>query len=189
MEAALNPKDKHDLNEPSGNVAVQSDSAVSGPAASPSGSVDAWAQTTDLSPRSPAEPAIAAVSALPPETFGRYRVKNALGAGGFGTVYLGHDTELDRPVAIKVLRGGPDVPHAEAERFLKEARRLARLSHPGIVTVHDVGLHEGQVYIVSDFLDGPDLAGWLKQQLSRAGTRRPASWPPWPMRWPTRMRD
>ena len=47
-------------------------------------------------------------------------------------------------------------------RFLKEARRLARLSHPGIVTVHDFGVHEGQVYIVSDYLEGPDLSEWLK---------------------------
>ena len=161
----MDPKGKHFLNESSGNIAVQSDSAVSGPAASTSRPISAWEQTTDLIPRSPAEPAIVAVSALPPEAFGRYRVKNALGAGGFGTVYLGHDTELDRPVAIKVLRGGANAPNDETERFLKEARRLARLSHPGIVTVHDVGLHEGQVYIVSDFLDGPDLAEWLKHHI------------------------
>src|SRR5262249_42984210 len=84
-------------------------------------------------------------------------------------VYLGHDTQLDRPVAIKVLRGGPEVAPAEAERFLREARRLAQLSHPGIVAVHDVGLDGGQVYLVSDFLDGPDLGRWL-------GDHRPA-WP------------
>jgi predicted ATPase len=64
--------------------------------------------------------------------FGRHRVRSALGAGGFGTVYLGDDTQLDRPAAIKVLRGGADVPHDEAERFLQEARRLARLS-PGLI--------------------------------------------------------
>jgi serine/threonine protein kinase/predicted ATPase len=158
----LDPKRKHDLNQPSGNIAVQSDSALSGPTIRPTDSVNPWEQTTDLSPRKPAEPAKSAVATPPPEAFGRYRVRNALGAGGFGTVYLGHDTELDRPVAIKVLRGGPNVSNDDTERFLKEARRLARLSHPGIVTVHDVGLHEGQVYVVSDFLDGPDLAEWLK---------------------------
>ncbi len=98
-------------------------------------------------------------------SFGRYEVRQTLGTGGFGTVYLGHDTQLDRPVAIKVLHGGPRVPAAQAELFLQEARRLARLSHPGIVTVHDVGLHEGQVYIVSDYLDGPDLAEWLKHHV------------------------
>jgi class 3 adenylate cyclase/predicted ATPase len=77
-------------------------------------------------------------------------------------VYLGHDTQLDRPVAIKVLNAGSSRLPAKGERHLQEARRLARLSHPGIVAVHDVGVHEGQVYIVSDYLDGPDLDRWLK---------------------------
>jgi class 3 adenylate cyclase/tetratricopeptide (TPR) repeat protein len=55
------------------------------------------------------------------------------------------------------------LPEAEVEQALQEARRLARLRHPGIVAVHDVGLHEGQVYIVSDYLDGPDLGRWLRE--------------------------
>src|SRR5215831_17410924 len=55
----------------------------------------------------------------PPAAFGRYQVRDALGAGGFGAVYLGHDTQLDRPVAIKVLHGGPEGPQAEAARFLQ----------------------------------------------------------------------
>jgi serine/threonine protein kinase/predicted ATPase len=106
----------------------------------------------------------------PPPTFlGRYQVQRALGAGGFGTVYLGHDSQLDRPVAIKVLQTGSGLPQAEAERFLQEARRLARLRHPGIVTVHDVGAHEGRVYLVSEYLDGPDLGRWQRDS-------RPA-WP------------
>src|SRR5262249_52956620 len=74
-----------------------------------------------------------------------------------------------RPVAIKVLRGGAEVRQADAEQFLQEARRLAQLSHPGIVAVHDVGLDRGQIYIVSEFLDGPHLGRWLVD-------RRPA-WP------------
>jgi class 3 adenylate cyclase/tetratricopeptide (TPR) repeat protein len=89
-------------------------------------------------------------------------VRRTLGSGGFGDVYLGHDTQLDRPVAIKVLRAPPGRPQADSDRPLQEARRLARLRHPGIVTVHDVGTHEGQVYVVSAFLDGPDLSAWLK---------------------------
>ena len=68
---------------------------------------------------------------------------------GFGAVYLGRDSQLDRAVAIKVLHAGLGQPQAEGERALQEARRLARLRHPGIVTVHDVGVHEGRVYIVS----------------------------------------
>src|SRR5262249_36314514 len=104
-----------------------------------------------------------------PSCFGRYQVRRAVGTGGFGTVYLGHDSELDRPVAIKVLHAGSVLPPAEGERFLQEARRLARLRHPGIVTVHDVGVQDGQIYIVADYLDGPDLGRWLRDN-------RPA-WP------------
>jgi class 3 adenylate cyclase/predicted ATPase len=96
-------------------------------------------------------------------------VRRALGSGGFGTVYLGHDSQLDRPVAIKVLKAGASLPESEADLFQQEARRLARLRHPGIVAVHDVGVQDGQVYLVADYLDGPDLDHWLKDN-------RPA-WP------------
>jgi class 3 adenylate cyclase/predicted ATPase len=118
--------------------------------------------STDDSPVQHTEPAPPSVDWAPPTSFGRYRVCKALGAGGFGTVYLGHDTQLNRPVAIKVLHSGPDVPQRTSEHFLEEARRVARLRHPGIVAVHDVGEQDGLVYIVSDFLDGPSLDEWLK---------------------------
>jgi serine/threonine protein kinase/predicted ATPase len=108
-------------------------------------------------------------SAAAPTCFGRYQVRSTLGTGGYGVVYLGHDTQLDRPVAIKVLRAGAGVPQHRAEEFLQEARRLAQLSHPGIVAVHDVGMDHGQIFIVSDFLDGPNLGRWLRDN-------RPA-WP------------
>jgi serine/threonine protein kinase/tetratricopeptide (TPR) repeat protein len=165
----LHPTGKLYPEEPSGNVAVQSDSALPSPPVSKPGSGREWDLTTDLTPGPPAESATERDAPAPPTAFGRYQVRKALGAGGFGTVYLGHDTQLDRPVAIKVLRGGPGVPQAEAARFLQEGRRLAQLSHPGIVAVHDVGLDGGQVYLISDYLDGPNLGRWL-------GENRPA-WP------------
>ena len=90
-------------------------------------------------------------------------MKRTLGAGGFGAVYLGHDAQLDRAVAIKVLHSQPSHASNQHDQFLEEARRLAKLRHPGIVTVHDVGVHEGRVYLVSDFLDGPDLGRWLRE--------------------------
>jgi hypothetical protein len=96
------------------------------------------------------------------EAFGRYQVRRALGLGGSSGVYLCHDTQLDRPVALKVHRGDRDLAPAVVERFLQEARRLARLRHPGIVTVHDMGIDQGRVYIVADFLDGPSLEEWLR---------------------------
>jgi class 3 adenylate cyclase/tetratricopeptide (TPR) repeat protein len=145
---------------------VPTDSALASPAVdrlSPGCESDL---TTDFTPGSPVAPATEKDTLA---AFGRYQVRSPLGAGGFGSVYLGHDTQLDRSVAIKVLHGGADVPQAESERFLQEARRLARLSHPGIVAVHDVGLEGGRVYLVSDFLDGPDLGRWLRDN-------RPA-WP------------
>jgi urea ABC transporter urea binding protein len=127
--------------------------------------------------RAPAETPSASGRPAPPTAkapiaFGRYQVRQTIGSGGFGTVYLGHDEQLDRPVAIKSLRSDPSDPQVASEPFLQEARRLARLSHPGIVAVHDVGTHEGQVYIVSDFLDGPNLSEWLKT--NRPGWRESA---------------
>ena len=111
-------------------------------------------------------PAAASISV--PSTLGRYEVRRLLGSGGFGAVYLGHDGQLDRPVAIKVLRAGAG-QRADPERSRQEARRLAQLHHPGIVAVHDIGVHEGEVYIVSDYLEGGDLASWMRDNR--------ASWP------------
>jgi serine/threonine protein kinase len=165
----LHPTGKLYPDEPSGDVAVQSDSALPSPADSKLEPGSESDLTTDLTPGPQAEPVTKRDAPAPQAAFGRYQVRNALGVGGFGAVYLGHDTQLDRPVAIKVLRGGPEVPQAETARFLQEARRLAQLSHTGIVAVHDVGLEGGQVYLVSDFLEGPDLGRWL-------GDHRPA-WP------------
>src|SRR5690606_15500486 len=63
---------------------------------------------------------------------------------------------------IKVLRVEASAAQTENEPALQEARRLAQLRHPGIVSVHDVGEHEGQFYLISDYLDGPDLGRWLQ---------------------------
>ena len=113
-------------------------------------------------PQGPRPPAPTAASIAVPPTLGRYEVRRLLGAGGFGAVYLGHDGQLDRPVAIKVLRAGGRQP-ADPERSRQEARRLAQLHHPGIVAVHDIGVHEGGVYIVSDYLEGGDLRSWMQE--------------------------
>src|SRR5262245_26586904 len=113
------------------------------------------------------EPRNSARSSVP-STLGRYEVRRLLGSGGFGAVYLGHDGELDRAVAIKLLRAGTG-QRADPERSRQEARRLAQLHHPGIVAVHDIGVHEGEVYIVSDYLEGADLRSWMRDNR--------ASWP------------
>lgn len=84
----------------------------------------------------------------------RYEVLGTLGRGGMGTVYLARDRDLDREVALKVLQ----LPDAGVERLLREARILARLEHPGIVPVHDVGtLPDGRVYYAMKRVQGRRL--------------------------------
>ena len=92
-----------------------------------------------------------------PTSFGRYVVLQELGSGGFGTVYLGHDHQLDRPVAIKAHRSDRAACEEDLQEFLQEARRVAKLHHPGIVAVHDVGIEGDCIYIVSEFVKGVTL--------------------------------
>jgi eukaryotic-like serine/threonine-protein kinase len=87
----------------------------------------------------------------------KYRMVRALGRGGMGTVYLVNDAELDRAVALKVV-GLPGAPVASAERLAGEAKILARLEHPSIVPVHDVGvLPDGRTYYAMKFVRGERL--------------------------------
>lgn len=90
---------------------------------------------------------------------GRYEVIRELGAGAMGVVWLAHDTVLDRSVALKELRAPEGVQQDEAlERFVTEAQAAARLSHPSIVTVHDVFAEGDRVLMSLELLDGPTLA-------------------------------
>lgn len=84
---------------------------------------------------------------------GRYRIDELIGEGGHGRVYRGFDPELQRPVAIKLPHGHK----LKTSDLLEEARKVARLRHPGIVTVYDVGQHEGEPFIISDFVSGKTL--------------------------------
>ena len=100
-----------------------------------------------------------------PPSIGRYRVEKVLGQGGFGLVYLAHDEQLQRLVAIKVPHRQHRGSHLEdAEAYLTEARTVANLDHPHIVPVYDVGSTEQfPCFIVSKYIDGTDLATRLKQ--------------------------
>lgn len=96
----------------------------------------------------------------PGATIGRYRIQGQLGSGGMGVVYSAHDPELERTVAIKLLRS--DAAAADAVRLLREARALARLAHPNIVAVHDAGeTADGQLFIAMELVDGPTARAWL----------------------------
>jgi serine/threonine protein kinase len=99
-----------------------------------------------------------------PERLGRFRITTKLGAGGFGVVYKGHDEELHRDVAIKLPRLQPGASSKYADQFLIEGRMLAKLDHPGIVPVYDVGrTPNGACYLVSKFITGKDLAKRIRQ--------------------------
>ncbi len=91
------------------------------------------------------------------ELAGRYVLEKVLGSGAMGDVWQGTDRQLERPVAVKVMRD----KLADPRRFQREARIAARLQHPGITVVHDVGTHDGQPFIVMELLHGNDLAAIL----------------------------
>ncbi len=89
---------------------------------------------------------------------GRYRIAALIAEGGHGRVFRGFDPELQREVAIKIPKNRPGLTQNRAELLVEEARKLARLRHPGIVSVHDVGRDDGTVFVVSDLIDGENLA-------------------------------
>ena len=86
--------------------------------------------------------------------YGRYEIIKELGKGGMGVVYQAHDPQIDRPVALKVLREDRVVSEDFVSRFFKEAIFIGRLSHPNIVTVYDVGRDHGTIYIAMEYLQG-----------------------------------
>ncbi|QDV45146.1 Serine/threonine-protein kinase PknB [Stieleria neptunia] len=98
-----------------------------------------------------------------PAAIGRYRIESMLGKGGFGSVYLAFDDELQRNVTIKVPHTHRIKSSKDVNAFLTEARTLAKLEHPNVVPVHDVGTTpEGQCFIVSRYIDGSDLVGRMR---------------------------
>ena len=99
-----------------------------------------------------------------PRKIGRFVVIERVGAGATASVYAAYDPQLDRKVALKTLRNqwsGAPGERERRERLQREARALARLRHPAVVTIHDVGTHEGQLYIAMELVDGLTLGEWL----------------------------
>jgi serine/threonine protein kinase len=90
---------------------------------------------------------------------GKFELVEELGSGSFGCVFRARDTELDRPVAIKLLRAGRLASREDVDRFLREARAAAQLKHPGIVSLYDTAQTEdGSWYLVEEFIQGATLA-------------------------------
>jgi eukaryotic-like serine/threonine-protein kinase len=103
----------------------------------------------------------------------RYIVTGKLGEGGMGVVYSAYDPELDRRLAIKLLRVGlgssgrndsADSGDGGRIRLMREAQAMARLRHPNVLTVHDVGTWQDQLFVAMEFVEGGTLSGWLQQR-------------------------
>ena len=93
---------------------------------------------------------------------GRFEVVRRVGGGATGVVYEAHDPQLERRVAIKLLRPGAAIPLDKAEQWLaREAKTLAKLSHPNVVPVYDVGTHDDQVFIALEYVAGATMREWM----------------------------
>ena len=103
----------------------------------------------------------------PGSSVGKYRLDRVLGAGGMGVVWAAFDPDLERAVAIKVLRSIDGVATLRT-RLLREARAMARLKHPNVLTVYEVGTDRNRDYIAMELIDGSDLDGWLGSDPPRA---------------------
>ena len=99
----------------------------------------------------------------PGTEIGRYRVLHRVGAGSAGVVYAARDCELDRTVAIKILRAdaGASLRAGLEDRLIREARAMAQLAHPNVVAVYEIGRFRDQVFLAMELVDGWTLARWL----------------------------
>lgn len=104
------------------------------------------------------------VELSPGQRLGRYEILGEIGAGGMATVFRARDLELERVVALKVLPSHVTLDDRFVSRFLHEARTVARLSHPAIVQVHDIGQDRGAWYISMELIPGQNLAEYLREE-------------------------
>lgn len=98
-----------------------------------------------------------------PNPFGRYAVARLLGRGGMGAVYLAHDTQMDRPVALKIPVFGGTLTAGQKERFVREARAISALRHPNLCPVFDVDEEQGIFYLTMAFIDGQPLSALIQR--------------------------
>ncbi len=105
------------------------------------------------------------------QTLGRYLVVDVLGAGAMGVVYRAYDPDLDRSLALKLVAVDSKTSsrgHRERERLLREAQAIARVSHPNVISVFDVGTVDNAVYVAMELIDGQTLREWLAPERSAA---------------------
>ncbi|MGE5185853.1 MAG: protein kinase domain-containing protein, partial [Acidobacteriota bacterium] len=115
--------------------------------------------------RSPARPSAADLDAG--TQLGKYQLVRLLGVGGMGAVWEARDCELDRRVALKILRRDATDDADRRERLIREARAMARLRHANVITVFDAARLDGRDVIAMELVEGETLAGWLSRPHSR----------------------
>jgi eukaryotic-like serine/threonine-protein kinase len=151
-----------ETEESPAHAAAEEDSESAAPPAQAPSPLAPEAPRTTMAPLVPA----ASAPLRHGERIGRYVLLKVLGQGGMGAVYAAFDPELERNVALKLLR--PDSASADAEhgraRLLREAQAMARISHPNVLPVFDVGTWEDQVFIALEFVDGGTLSEWLRAE-------------------------
>jgi serine/threonine protein kinase/Tol biopolymer transport system component len=104
----------------------------------------------------------------PGQVIGRYHINELIGSGGMGQVFLADDTELNRPVAFKVLHRDVAEDQERVRRFIQEARAASALNHPNILTIHEIGAFEGCRFIVSEYVEGETLRERMKKGITVA---------------------
>jgi serine/threonine-protein kinase len=110
-----------------------------------------------------AAPAAAAAAAAAVERIGHFALRGKLGEGGMGVVYEAYDAQLDRQVAIKLVRVDSGGHHARA-RLLREAQAMAKVSHPNVVPIYEVGEHGDQVFVAMELVPGETLTSWQRRE-------------------------
>ena len=98
---------------------------------------------------------------FPQVEFDDYELLEEIGRGGMGVVYKARQKSLDRILALKMIRMGEDAGEAERKRFHGEARAVARLHHPNIVQIYEVGEASGRLFLTLEYVEGKSLASWL----------------------------
>jgi tetratricopeptide (TPR) repeat protein len=132
--------------------------------------VESLSSARSTNPASAPRAADDSADPIPGDRVGRYELLERLGAGAMGVVFAAYDPELERKVAVKLLRRGADVersPARSSDRLMREARAMAQLAHPNVVAVYDVGSRGDRIFIAMELVDGQTLAQWL------AARRRP----------------
>jgi serine/threonine-protein kinase len=108
-------------------------------------------------------PSIEDAAAREPQRVGRFPLIRRLGAGGMGAVYAAYDELLDRKIALKLMHRQRSGSIGQRQRTLVEARALARVTHPSVVTVYEVGEAEGHIYISMEYIEGSTLSDWCAE--------------------------